>query len=241
MTNVVILAANDATDPDDAGYPVCLTEFGNSTLLETVSNQVATIDNSKLVIALREGDVRKWHLEDLVKNFKVPSSLFSVAAETAGATCTALLVTASMEPDEPLLVLNGNEHLAVDFAAIIKEFEETNVDAGVVYFDSLHPRYSYARLDDNGLVLETAEKRPISRNATVGFYWFRQASVFTKNAARQLLKRADVDHRYYICPVMNEVILAGGLVKAVRIESSQFVPLKTRRQLSNYGQIKDHT
>lgn len=239
MTNVVILAANDATDPEDAGYPVCLTEFGSSTLLETVSNQVAAISNSKLFIALRERDVRKWHFEDLVRNFRVTSSLFPVATETAGATCTALLLTSSMKPEEPLLVLNGNEYLDIDFAAIIKEFEDTNADAGIVYFDSLHPRYSYARLDEGGQVLETAEKRPISRNATVGFYWFRHVKVFNKNAARQLLKRADVDGRYYICPVLNEVILSGGLVMSIKIAPEQFKPLKTQRQLSKYEASKE--
>jgi dTDP-glucose pyrophosphorylase len=239
MTNVLVLAANDATDPSDAGYPVCLTELGNSTLLEVIATQVQQLENVKLTIALRDADVRKWHFDELVKNFPVSSDLYSIGSDTAGATCTALLAVASMDEDDALLILNGNEFLDFDFASAIKEFSSASADAGVVCFDSLHPRYSYARLDDQGYVLETAEKRPISRNATVGFYWFKSAGLFLENASRQLLKRATVDGKYFICPVMNEVILSGGLVKAIRIDQDKFVPLKTQRQLSKFEASKD--
>lgn len=240
MTNVLVLAANDATDPTDAGYPVCLTELGNSTLLEIIATQVQSLEDAKLTIALREADVRKWHFDELVKNFPVSSGLYSIGSDTAGATCTALLSVASMNEDEALLILNGNEFLDFEFESTIREFTEANADAGVVCFDSLHPRYSYARLDDHGFVLETAEKRPISRNATVGFYWFKSAGLFMENASKQLLKRATVDGKYFICPVMNEVILSGGQVKAIKIDQDAFVPLKTQRQLSKFETSKDN-
>lgn len=239
MTNVLVLSANDATDPEDAGYPICLTEFGNSTLLENIATQVSVLEKAKLTIALRDVDIRRWHFKELIQNFDVVSNLFPIIGSTGGATCTALLSSAGMDREEPLLILNGNEYLDFDFMSTIRQFESESADAGLVYFDSVHPRYSYARIDEKGYVLETAEKRPISRNATVGFYWFKTASIFIENASRQLLKRASVDGKYYICPVMNEIILAGGEVKSLKINQEQFTPLKTQRQISKLEPGKD--
>ena len=240
MTNILILAANDTKDPADAGYPICLTEFGTSTLLETIAYQVSALENAKLTVALRDADARKWHFDSLVANFPLETNVHRIPGETAGATCTALLAAAKMEKSESLLILNGNEHLNVDYASTLWQLSDEGVDAGLLYFDSNHPRYSFVRLDENGFVLETAEKRPITRNATVGFYWFKSVASFVENASRQLLKSASVDGKYYICPVMNEVILSGGQVKALRIPNEDFIPLKTLRQLSKFEGKKEH-
>ena len=52
------------------------------------------------------------------------------------------------------------------------------MDGGVIVFDSVHPRWSFVRVDKAGFVIETAEKRPISRLATAGFYYFRRGADF---------------------------------------------------------------
>ena len=40
----------------------------------------------------------------------------------------------------------------------------SSCDAGVITFESVHPRWSYVRLDSENRVTETAEKRPISNS-----------------------------------------------------------------------------
>jgi len=234
MTNVLVLAAGSIEDDADHGTPVCLMDFDGKPLLEVISAQTSTIDNPRLVIALGEKTLERWNLFDMIRNFPVKAEVYSIRSETSGATCTALLAVTGMAPDEPLLILNGDEHLSVNFGQALNFFSESQAYAGVVCFDSIHPRYSYAKLDDQGHVLETAEKRTISRNATAGFYWFKRTDQFIRAASLQLLKGGSLDGKYFICPLMNEVILDGGSVIAKIVEESAYTPLKTGRQLDTY-------
>ena len=39
---------------------------------------------------------------------------------------------------------------------------ETNADGGIVSFRATHPKWSFAKVDEKGLVTEVAEKNPIS-------------------------------------------------------------------------------
>ena len=47
-----------------------------------------------------------------------------------------------------------------------------NLDASILTFNSTHPKWSFAQVNDDGLVTEVAEKKPISNIATVGIYWW---------------------------------------------------------------------
>ena len=107
-------------------------------------------------------------------------------------------------------------------------------DAGTVVFPSIHPRYSYARLDEDDLVIEVAEKRPISKNATVGFYWFHHGMDFVKAAKAQIQKDGSVGGNYYVSPTLNELILEGKRVGSFRVRGSDFHPLKTDVQVASY-------
>ena len=76
-----------------------------------------------------------------------------------GAACTALLAAGPIDNEDELLIVNGNEFLDSNFSEIINGFRQRKLDAGIVTFRAIHPRYSYVRLDDSELVVEAAEKK----------------------------------------------------------------------------------
>jgi hypothetical protein len=78
----------------------------------------------------------------------------------------------------------------------------------VLVFEGVHPRWSYVRVDDAGLVIEASEKRPISRLATAGVYWFARGRDFVDAAMAMIRKDASVDGRFFVCPAFNEMVLA---------------------------------
>ena len=61
-------------------------------------------------------------------------------------------------------------------------FNNDKIDAGILTFKSTHPKWSFAKVDKDGLVTEVAEKNPISDTATVGFYYWKKGSDFVKYA-----------------------------------------------------------
>jgi len=46
------------------------------------------------------------------------------------------------------------------------KFTSGDVSGGILTFNATHPKWSYAKINDIGDVVEVAEKNPISNNAT---------------------------------------------------------------------------
>lgn len=230
--NILILAAGDNyIDPDDKNYPLCLSEVNGVPLIQRVTDQLS-FNDGVVVYLFQDKYIKRYHLDDIIKLISDKNfSVFPVPDNTAGAACTALLGTVSLPQSEPLLIVSGNQLVDVDIKIFVDEMNNNNYDAGTIIFDSIHPRYSYVMLNDEGLVTEASEKKPISKNATAGTYWFRQTSDFTNAVMNMIRKDAKVDGRFYICPSFNELILKGLRVGVIKISPEQYHPLKTIRQI----------
>jgi hypothetical protein len=217
---VLVLAAAepDTRQGQDSGYPALLSQVGAGLQVERLVSQIESL-GADPVFVLREQDARKFHLTDVIRQL---------------APCTALLAAQHIAPEEELLVLNANEILDVDFLTVIEGFRAQGFDAGLVCFPSVHPRYSYVRLSDEKLVTEAAEKRPISRNATAGFYWFRKGADFILAAQGMIRKDAHVDGVFYICPAFNELVLRQRRIGIHAIEARHYIPLKSAAQLDTH-------
>ena len=234
---VLILSAGGL--PDDgveepasrAGYPTLLIELGDELLVERLVRSCAAISGARLAFVVREEEAHRHHLSNVVAQAAPGAEIVRVRGDTAGAACSALLAIGCVAADEDLLVINANELLDIDFGAVVKGFRASGHDAGVVVFPSLHPRYSFVRLDAEGLVVEASEKNPISRNATAGFYWYRRGGDFLRAIERMIRKEAHVDGRYYICPAFNELVLDGARIGVHRIPADRYRPVKSRPQL----------
>ncbi|WP_426110389.1 glycosyltransferase family 2 protein [Massilia sp. PWRC2] len=234
MMNILILAANDFHDNRDSGYPLALSEVNGKTLLQHLTEQCNSILGAHLTLAVNELDCKKWHLDNVVRLLAPEANVVQIRRATSGAACTALLAISDFSSEQPLLIVNGNELLDIDFNTVINQFLRAEYDAGVVIFPSVHPRYSYVRLDEQQLVVECAEKNPISNHATVGFYWFRRGRDFVESAQQTIFKHAHVDGKYYICPTLNEMVLRQARIGVHRIDAQHFHPLKSERQFEKF-------
>lgn len=98
------------------------------------------------------------------------------------------------------------------------KMQEQNVDAGILTFNSTHPKWSFAKLDEYGYVTEVAEKNPISDIATVGIYYWKRGSDYVKFAEQMIENDIRVNNEFYVCPVFNQAIAAGLKIKTFNIE-----------------------
>jgi dTDP-glucose pyrophosphorylase len=69
-----------------------------------------------------------------------------------------------------------------------------------------HPKWSFAKTDENGIISEVAEKNPISDQATAGIYYWKHGSDYVKYAEQMIEKDIRVNNEFYVCPVYNEAI-----------------------------------
>ena len=228
---ILILAAGPAdTAADGDAYPALLAEEQGMLLVERTVERCQTIAGTQLIFAVRDEDIRRHHLDKVIQLVAKEAVVVPVSGTTAGAACTALLAIEHIADDDELLILNGNEIVDVDFAAVTRAFREARWDGGVVTFPSVHPRYSYVRKDADGLVQQAAEKEPISRHATAGFYWYRRGSDFVRAAQAMIRKGDTVGGLYYICPAFNQMVLRQARIGTYLIQAGQYRPVKSRRQ-----------
>lgn len=229
--NILIIASNFQNEHID-GYPACLAEINGVPLLERIVDQTKELPSSKLIFSFPSTDIQRFSLDDLARQLISDAILIS-AKTTLGAACTALLSSDYIDNDNELLIMSATELVNVDLLNVITHFKKNNYDAGCVTFPSIHPRYSFLRVNDSGLVLEAAEKKPISRHASAGLYWFAHGNSFINATKSMIRKDVKTNEQYYLCPTFNELILKNNTVGIYPISAEQYIPLKSSHQIEH--------
>jgi dTDP-glucose pyrophosphorylase len=238
---LVALMAGDSGAFEVAGhpYPKNLVEIDGLPLVQrVVENVMPVVEVASAAVFLVQADEdRQFHTADVIRLLVPDADVIEVPHLDSGAACTALHAIARIARDESLLVVNGDQILDANLAAVVAEFEARDLDAGVITFDAVHPRWSYVRCGEDGLVVEAAEKRPISRLATAGVYWYRRGGDFVEAIMAMIRKDASVDGRFFVCPAFNELVLRGMRIGTLHIDRSEYHSLATPRGVASYEEV----
>jgi dTDP-glucose pyrophosphorylase len=229
--NIVLLAGKRGqAQLNDGEYPEYLSDLNGKPLIHSLIDNCASLNPDKIICVLPKDDITRLHLRNMVQQMHPAAMVLPAFQETKGAACTTLLASEQIDNDGELLILNTSDILEIDLAQAVQTFRDNTGEAGVVIFKSLHPRYSFVRLDSEGRVIEAAEKNPISPHAIAGVYWFRSGSLFVSAAKDMIRKDARVNDKFFISPSLNELVLQHKKINAYRIEPGQYRPLKTQSQ-----------
>jgi len=232
---ILVLAASKSVQASTTNtFPFCLTEFSGKSVLELTVEKVRRIENSVVMFTFLESDSKAFYLER-ISTLLVPNSRCTkVSEETKGSGCTALLAACQLDQERELLIVSANEIVNVDFMKFITDFRTRELDGGTPVFQSIHPRYSFVRVDEDDLVVEAAQRQPISSNATAGIFWFKRTGDFVDAIKNLILKEARVDDAYFVAPAFNELILNGKKVGIFQLSPDEYVPLKTEQQANAF-------
>lgn len=237
MKYLIPIAADDNHFPSsEYHFPKPLIEIDGVPMIARVIENIVQQDrDAQFIFIVRGSDCRSFGL-DLTLQESCPGgcTIIVVDRQTAGAACSALLAVEHIDNDEPLVICNGDQIIEHGIAKSLNSFTKAGAHAGVITFPSVHPRWSYVRLDEAGAVTEAAEKRVISRHAIAGFYWFAKGSDFVRAAKASLLNDRSVNGVFFIAPTLNELILEGLTVSAYAIETGDYQSLFSPQRLENY-------
>ena len=238
MINILILMSGSSQAFKEAGlaYPKNLVEISGQPLMQHVLEQLKplkAIGGQNLCI-VKHDENAKHHIGAVIRLIDEEARIIEVRQDTAGAACSALLAVEHINNATPLVIFNGDQIIQADLPAIIADFQSKQLDGGIVVFEDLHPRWSFVKCDANGRVIETAEKRPISRLATAGFYYFARGCDYVQAAAAMLKKDAQVGGIFYVCPAYNELVLAQKNIGIHSINRSQYHSLTTPAGIAAY-------
>jgi beta-phosphoglucomutase-like phosphatase (HAD superfamily)/dTDP-glucose pyrophosphorylase len=204
--NILIPMAGAGSRFEQAGYtfPKPLIDINGKPMIQVVVENI-NIDANYIYIVQKKHH-EKYNLDTLLNLITPNCKIVEVDGITEGAACTALQAKKYINNDAPLFFANSDQFVEWDSNEFMYKMQETNADGGIVTFKATHPKWSFVKLDKNGLVTEVAEKNPISDNATVGFYYWKQGSDFIKYAEQMIVNNIRVNNEFYVCPVFNEAI-----------------------------------
>jgi dTDP-glucose pyrophosphorylase len=211
--NILIPMAGSGQRFVDAGYkvPKPLIDVLGKPMIERVVENLGGPSAGQYIFVVRSEHVTKYKL-DAYLNSIAPGCIIAQTSElTAGAACTALLAEHWIDNEESLLIANADQ-LVERVAPFDFPGELGHYDGAIFTFHGVHPKWSYAAVDDQHLVWGVAEKQPISRRATCGIYWWRAGEDFVRCAKTMIAQNIRVNNEFYIAPVYNELIAEGALV-----------------------------
>jgi len=215
--NVLIPMAGAGSRFEQAGYtfPKPLIDVRNKPMIQVVVENLNMDANYIYIVQKKHRE--KYNLDTLLNLITPGCKIVEVDGITEGAACTALLAKEYINNDAPLFFANSDQFAEWDSNEFMYKMQETDADGGIVVFKATHPKWSFAKINEQGLVTEVAEKNPISDNATVGFYYWKQGSDFVKYAEQMIEKNIRVNNEFYVCPVFNQAIEDGKEIRTFNI------------------------
>jgi len=204
--NILIPMAGAGSRFEQAGYtfPKPLIEVRNKPMIQVVVENLNL--DANYIYVVQKAHREKYNLDTLLNLLTPGCKIVETDGLTEGAACTALLAKEYINNDNPLFFANSDQFVEWDSNEFMYKMQETDADGGIVTFTATHPKWSFAKIDEKGLVTEVAEKNPISDIATVGYYYWKYGSDFVKYAEQMIEKNIRVNNEFYVCPVFNQAI-----------------------------------
>jgi len=216
--NVLIPMAGRGSRFADVGYtfPKPLIEVNGKPMIQVVLENLNIEANYTFVVRKEHYD--KYSLQYLLSLISPGCNIVQVDEITEGSACTTLLAKEFINNDDPLLLANSDQFMEWNSNECLYAFNADGIDAGILTFKATHPKWSYAKVGEDGFVSEVAEKKPISEDATVGVYFWKKGSDYVKYTEQMIDKDIRTNGEFYICPVFNEAIADGKKIRIKEIE-----------------------
>jgi len=200
--------------------PKPLINISGKTMVEWALSSLPITENDQLIFPVLREHVDNHKIDAILKNiFGENIKIIIVNKVTEGPACTALLAKEYINNEQPLIITDSDHY--IDGKTHFKEIKKyKDIDGMIPVFYANNPKWSYAKTNDEGYVIETAEKVQISRNANIGVYYFGKGRDFVLAAEEMIEENDRVNGEFYIAPVYNYMIRRG---KQIRLSRPRFV------------------
>ncbi len=243
MRYVIPIASEETLFPkEEFHFPKPLVEIDGKPMIGLVIENIRANDpEARFIFVVRRADCVDYSLDASLMLLAGPDSIvLPLSAPTMGAVCSVLMAVDYISDDEPVVICNGDQLIDADLGAIASGFVKSGYEAGLITFNSVHPRWSYVRKGSDGSIVETAEKRVLSRHAIAGYYFFKSGTTFVEAAKATLLKSDPVGGKFYLSPCINEIILQGGSVGNFEIPAEAYISFYSPQRMEFYqNRIKE--
>ncbi|MFA5842595.1 MAG: glycosyltransferase family 2 protein [Candidatus Gracilibacteria bacterium] len=236
MLNIVVPMAGRGTRFAEKGYtfPKPLIEVKGKPMIQVVIENLRPKTEHRFTFICQKEHYEKYALHELLNLLTPGCNIVTLEEFTQGAACTVLLAKEYINNDDELMLSNSDQYIETDINHFLEDARKAKVDGSIMTFPAMHPKWSFAKTDDQGHVVEVAEKKPISNHATVGVYYYQKGHDFVQGAEDMIRKDIRVNNEFYVCPVYNEMLLKDRKVKIYEIEANQMHGMGTPEDLVEF-------
>ena len=232
--NVLIPMAGAGSRFEKVGYsfPKPLIDVKGKPMIHLVADMLNL--DANFIYIVQKSHREKYNLDTLLNLITPNCKIVEVDGLTEGAACTTLLARDLIDNDAPLILANSDQFIDWDSTEFMYKMNEKDFDGGIVCFPATHPKWSFAKTDENGIISEVAEKNPISNQATAGIYYWKHGADYIKYTDQMIEKDIRTNNEFYVCPVYNEAIGDGKVIYNHSIPAENMWGLGTPEDLTYY-------
>lgn len=216
--NIVIPLLGEARSFKNAGYsfPKPLIEIKGKPMIQVAVENLNTEGN--FIFIIKKEFCERYNMESFLRLISPGCRIIATEKQTRGAAETVLLAKQYIDNNFPLVIANPDQFIEWDSNEFFYSMAAEGCDGGIVSFKSNHPKWSYAKINEEGFVAEIAEKKPISDIATVGIYYYKKGEDFVNSAEKMIEKNLNFHGEFYVAPVYNEMIQDNKKIRVFPIE-----------------------
>jgi HAD superfamily hydrolase (TIGR01509 family) len=220
--NIVVPMAGEGSRFKKAGYkdPKPFIPVASKPMIRWVLDNMLPKEpiHVKFNLIMRADHINEYSLACLFEGMplNVSFEIHVTKDLTEGAACSVLLAKHMIDSENPLVIVNSDQFLEWNPDAFYKSLLNPTYDGCILTFLQPDPsdiKWSYASINNDGLVNEVAEKKWISPFATVGLYGWARGSDFVRYANQMINKNIRTNGEFYVCPVYNEAISEGQKIR----------------------------
>ena len=235
MNIILPLAGISSFDDHNNFYPLPLREVSGKPLIQYVVENLLTIKGvNEFIYILKEEDCLKFHLDNTLKLLTPNCEVVVLKSKTFGAVCSILMAVDSVNKDNDTIIVNADQVFNINLNSIINKLRDEKTDAGLITFESVHPRWSYIMVDENDNVLQAEEKNPISRSAIAGFYYFKSFNDFIESAFQAIEIEDYYDNKLYTSALINQMILLNKKVTHKSIDAKNYISFYSPQKIAEF-------
>jgi NDP-sugar pyrophosphorylase family protein len=207
---------------------------GQPMIVKVLENLKLKNANYHLIARNEHIDNEKELVSKIIREYDV--NFISIDSLTQGTACTVLFARKFINNEYPLLIANSDQLIDFSVNDYVNDCLNRGLDGSILTFVDEHkdPKWSYAKINDAGLVVEVREKSPISNNATAGLYLFSRGKNFVDAAVDMIINQDLVNNEYYTCPTYNYLIRDQMKIGIYPIKQEQMHGLGTPDDLNKY-------
>ena len=211
MLNIVLPMAGRGSRFAEAGYtlPKPLIPVHGVPMIKVVLDNLTPKQEHRFIFVAQQEHIDQYDLVPKLKSYAKNVEVIGINGITEGQVCTALLAKKFFNHDEPLMNANSDQYIDCDINEYLDAMQSRDLDGMIMTMKSQDPKWSYAKTDNDGIVVETAEKKVIAPDATVGIFNFKRGSDLVRSAEQMIQDNVRVNNEFYTCPCYNYLIREG--------------------------------